>query len=90
MSSIPLIDRTKRWGGDEVLAPEASAGRASTGCPFAPRCPYVMDECWETIPPLFRIDPDRAASCFLYKEHPAIKSEEIGVLFRRPEAASVA
>jgi peptide/nickel transport system ATP-binding protein len=90
VSSIPQTDRTKRWGDDEVRAPEGSAGRANAGCTFAPRCPFVMDECWQTIPPLFRIDPNRAASCFLYKEQPAIKSEEIGTVFHRPQATSVA
>ena len=90
VSSIPLTDRTKRWGGDEDVGIDVSAGRASNGCTFAARCPYVMDECWQTVPPLYRIDPDRAASCFLHKEHPAIRSEEIGTVFHRPDAAAVA
>lgn len=90
VASIPQIDRTRRWGDDEVKAPESSTGRMTSGCTFAPRCPYVMDECWGTIPPLFQIDPDRAASCFLHKQHPAIRSEEIGTVFRRPQPASVA
>ena len=90
VSSIPLTDRTKRWGEDEVKAPESSTGRVTEGCRFAPRCPYVMEECWETIPPLFRINPDRVASCFLYKEHEALPSEQIGEVFFRPETASVA
>jgi oligopeptide/dipeptide ABC transporter ATP-binding protein len=90
VSSIPVTDRTKRWGEDEVRLPEASAGRVTEGCRFAPRCPFVMDECWETIPPLYQVNTDRAASCFLYKEFDAIKSEEIGTVFNRPETASVA
>jgi peptide/nickel transport system ATP-binding protein len=90
VSSIPQTDRTKRWGDDEVKAPESSAARVNTGCTFAPRCPFVMEECWQTIPPLFQIDPNRAASCFLHKEHPAIKSEEIGNVFHRPQTAEVA
>jgi peptide/nickel transport system ATP-binding protein len=90
VSSIPVTDRTKRWGEDDLPIPEASVGRVTQGCRFAPRCPYVMDECWDTIPPLFRIDPDRAATCFLYKEHEAIPSEGIGEVFHRPQPAAVA
>jgi len=90
VSSIPVTDRTKRWGEDDLPIPEASAGRVTEGCRFAPRCPYVMEECWTTIPPLFRIDPDRAATCFLYKEHPALPSEAIGEVFNRAQSAAVA
>jgi oligopeptide/dipeptide ABC transporter ATP-binding protein len=90
VSSIPDTDRTKRWGEDDVPAPEASAGRSTHGCRFAPRCPYVMDECWETVPPLYRVDPDRVASCFLYKEHESLPSERLGEVFHRPQPAAVA
>ena len=54
VASIPLPDRTRSWGGEELKIPEASAGRLSAGCRFAPRCPHVMDDCWTTIPPQLR------------------------------------
>ena len=38
------------------------------GCSFADRCPYVMDICRDHVPPLYRLDPTRAAACFLYQE----------------------
>ncbi len=90
VSSIPVTDRKKRWGEDDIPIPEASAGRVTDGCRFAPRCPYVMDECWNVIPPLYRIDPDRAATCFLYKQHEALPSERIGEVFHRPQPIAVA
>jgi peptide/nickel transport system ATP-binding protein len=90
VSSIPVTDRKKRWGEDDIPIPEASAGRLTDGCRFAPRCPYVMDECWNVIPPLYRIDPDRAATCFLYKQHEALPSERIGEVFHRPQPIAVA
>jgi hypothetical protein len=49
-----------------------------------------MDECWNVIPPLYRIDPDRAATCFLYKQHEAVPSERIGEVFHRPQPVAVA
>ena len=83
VSSIPVTDRTRRWGEDEIPIPESSAGKVTNGCRFAPRCPYVMDECWTRIPPLFRVDEDRAASCFLHQASPVLPSEAIGGVFHR-------
>jgi oligopeptide/dipeptide ABC transporter ATP-binding protein len=39
------------------------------GCPFAPRCSYVMDHCWKTSPPLFFIEEGHKAACFLCEEN---------------------
>jgi len=46
---------------------KAQGGHLISGCTFADRCPYVMDVCHKEVPPLFRVDPARAASCFLYR-----------------------
>jgi peptide/nickel transport system permease protein len=35
------------------------------GCPFAPRCPHVMDICRDVNPPPFDVDPQRTAACHL-------------------------
>jgi oligopeptide transport system ATP-binding protein len=35
------------------------------GCRFHPRCPYVIDKCKETQPPLEQIGPGRWVACFL-------------------------
>lgn len=34
-----------------------------TGCPFAPRCPYVMDECLTSVPSLAG-SPEHQSACF--------------------------
>ncbi len=39
------------------------------GCPFAPRCPSVMEVCQRTMPPLVPLEaagPGHAAACYLY------------------------
>jgi oligopeptide transport system ATP-binding protein len=33
-------------------------------CPFAWRCDYVLDRCWEEIPPLLTVDVRHQAACF--------------------------
>jgi ABC-type oligopeptide transport system ATPase subunit len=59
-----------------VAAARQHGGHLISGCTFAERCPHVMDVCRQTAPPLFRLDPGRAASCFLYKDQgPALSSE---------------
>ncbi len=55
----------------------AHGGHILTGCTFTDRCPYVMPMCHENPPPLFRIDPQRAATCFLYRDRPALASEQL-------------
>jgi oligopeptide/dipeptide ABC transporter ATP-binding protein len=88
VSSIPLPDRTRRWGGEELKIPEASLGRTSAGCRFAPRCPYVMDDCWTTIPPKFCLNPDRLAACFLYRDRGVAPSADVASVFTSAEANS--
>jgi peptide/nickel transport system ATP-binding protein len=88
VSSIPLTDRSKRWGQDEIPIPEASVGRLSDGCPFAPRCPYVMEQCWSTLPPLFRTDDDRVAACYLHEQMPVLPSEAMGDVLHRAHTAA--
>jgi len=34
------------------------------GCPFAPRCPAVVERCTEERPPLMPLHPDRTSACW--------------------------
>jgi peptide/nickel transport system ATP-binding protein len=88
VSSIPLPDKTRSWGGDEPKIPEGSAGRVTTGCRFAPRCPYVMEECWGNPPPKFRLDADRLATCFLYKDRPVSTDADVSAVFEHPQVTT--
>jgi oligopeptide/dipeptide ABC transporter ATP-binding protein len=88
VASIPLTDRKRVWGGDELKIPEASAGRLSTGCRFAPRCPHVMEQCWSKTPPTFLLDIDRSAACLLYRERPVSAAPDVTVAFYKPTRAT--
>jgi len=56
----------------------AHGGHLVQGCTFADRCPHVMDICRPNVPPLYRLDDARAASCFLYRDQgAAIASEQL-------------
>ena len=38
------------------------------GCPFHPRCPYVMDICRKEEPPIIEIKPGHYVACHLYSK----------------------
>ena len=85
VSSIPQPDRSRSWGDEEIPALEATADRRSRGCSFAPRCPHAFDRCWSEVPPLYQVDADQAAACFLRAESPLLPKGEIGQAFHRPD-----
>jgi ABC-type oligopeptide transport system ATPase subunit len=65
-------------GAGASAAAKAHGGHLIGGCTFSDRCPHVMDMCRQSPPPLFHLDPGRAASCFLYREEgPALSSESL-------------
>ena len=78
VSSIPLPDKNKRWGGVEI---ETVQNRKSTGCKFAPRCPAVMEKCWSQRPAYYTPDPARTVNCFLYEEYPTMSSPDVSQVF---------
>lgn len=79
VSSIPLPDPDHPWGGEGDLERKAAAanaaGKGTHGCKFANRCPFVMAECHEKPPPLYRTNPDRAVACYLYKESETVTGQ---------------
>jgi peptide/nickel transport system ATP-binding protein len=55
-------------GAGVGAAAKAHGGHLISGCTFADRCPHVMAMCRQSVPPLYRLDPTRAAACFLYRD----------------------
>lgn len=69
--SLPSLDNKGVFNGIPGLAP--SLLRLPSGCPFHPRCPYVMPVC-ETAPPVLDTLADgRQVACYLYSD----KSEKV-------------
>jgi len=88
VSSIPVADRRRRWGEDASAdgEPTLSTPRVHAGCPFAPRCPAVMDMCWQSPPRLFMPDERRAAACFVYRNAPVVASADVARVFADSES----
>lgn len=84
VNSIPLPDPKKRWNkrtAREVFAKPPSG--KNLGCRFAERCPHVMAKCWDSQPPLYGVEQDRAVACFLYSDFPALDKAEVTGLYTR-------
>jgi peptide/nickel transport system ATP-binding protein len=82
VNSIPLPDPKKRWSkGTSREAPRKPPEGKNLGCKFAPRCPHVMPKCWQSPPPLYGLDRDRAVACYLYDKAPALDKAEVMSLY---------
>jgi peptide/nickel transport system ATP-binding protein len=79
IDSIPWPDLNRRWGETEIKAREAAVEDMSEGCKFYGRCPYATDKC-KTLPPLFQLNDQQAASCYLFDENRQIASERLSEL----------
>jgi peptide/nickel transport system ATP-binding protein len=67
LRAVPRLDATTQLVPIDGQPP--SLVDLPTGCPFAPRCPLVVDACRETEPELSRVDGEQYAAC--------LRSEEI-------------
>jgi oligopeptide transport system ATP-binding protein len=65
LRSIPRLDlgRQKRLVPIEGLPPDLL--EMPNQCPFAPRCSFVIDKCWQENPPLENVGPDHRAACWV-------------------------
>ena len=63
LGSVPRLDAPQ--GARLVPIPGAppSLVDLAPGCPFAPRCPLVIDECLTVEPPLIEVGADHSAAC---------------------------
>lgn len=83
IDSIPWPDLQRQWGQQEIITTDEDSSIASqVGCKFAGRCPHVMDKCKVTRPPLYQIDGQHVASCFLYDGQGILPGEDLGQLFK--------
>ena len=75
LESIPTIE-----GTDEQLIPIPGLPpdllKAPTGCPFAPRCRFVIDRCLVENPPLLNVTANHQSACWRWEEIHALSETE--------------
>jgi oligopeptide/dipeptide ABC transporter ATP-binding protein len=65
IASLPSLDGQDKL--QSIPGSPPSLLNPPAGCPFHPRCPYVMDRCRVAMPPLREHQPDHLAACYLYE-----------------------
>jgi oligopeptide/dipeptide ABC transporter ATP-binding protein len=65
LKAAPELDPTRRSAVDAVRGELPSPLALPAGCPFHPRCRYVMDRCRVEPPALEGRGPNRVAACHL-------------------------
>lgn len=68
LESLPKVDmrEKERLIPIEGLPPDLL--QRPSYCPFAPRCRFVVDHCWEENPPLEAVAPDHYSACWRAQE----------------------
>jgi oligopeptide transport system ATP-binding protein len=68
LASLPRMDETgyRRLASIDGLPPVLL--EKPHYCPFAPRCPYAIEKCWNENPPLLPVGPDHNAACWVDPE----------------------
>ncbi|MGA4668822.1 ABC transporter ATP-binding protein [Propionibacteriaceae bacterium Y1923] len=65
MSAIPKLDPVEEKNRDRIVlrGDVPSPVNPPTGCVFRTRCPVVLDECAEQVPPMVPVDDEHQAAC---------------------------
>jgi oligopeptide transport system ATP-binding protein len=69
LQSLPKVDikrERQRLIAIDGLPPDMTI--KPTHCPFAPRCRFAIEKCWQENPPLYEAGPDHYSACFRWEE----------------------
>lgn len=68
IASAPDPDLLTEQAQGEAKGEPPSLIAPPSGCRFHPRCPFAMERCVTTTPPIFQVDDAHEASCWLYAD----------------------
>jgi peptide/nickel transport system ATP-binding protein len=89
VSSIPLPDLSRRWGDEGMEVSAEQNDRRGDGCRFAPRCPHVLEKCWNVDPENTLPDSDRLIACNLDADGTPPCGPDIAQVFRKGKEEEV-
>jgi oligopeptide/dipeptide ABC transporter ATP-binding protein len=67
LKSVPVLGRAGHTRLEPIKGIVPSPTENIRGCPFAPRCPYVMNICREEYPVLQEVRPGHQVACWLHR-----------------------
>jgi oligopeptide transport system ATP-binding protein len=65
LGSLPRVDETERTKLFSIEGQPPVLFQKPQSCPFAPRCKWVIDRCWNENPPLLDVGPQHRAACWV-------------------------
>jgi len=65
LGSLPKLDSLERTRLYSIEGMPPILYQKPQSCPFAPRCPYVIEKCWNEMPPLESVGPDHRVACWV-------------------------
>jgi oligopeptide transport system ATP-binding protein len=68
LDSIPKVDDRKRTRLASIKGLPPDLLEEPKNCPFAPRCPFAIEKCWQENPPLMAMAPNHYAACWRWEE----------------------
>jgi oligopeptide transport system ATP-binding protein len=65
LAALPRVDRRRDQKLKTIPGSPPNMLNKPRGCPFAPRCGFVIDRCWSDKPPLAELTPGHNAACWI-------------------------
>jgi oligopeptide transport system ATP-binding protein len=65
LGSLPRVDDMERHKLISIEGLPPILFQKPNACPFAPRCKWVMEHCWNENPPLLVVGPEHRAACWV-------------------------
>lgn len=65
LKSLPRVDEKEHGRLSPIKGSPPDLMKPPSGCPFAPRCPHVMQICREEAPALYDLDDTHQSACWL-------------------------
>jgi len=64
LQSVPRLDTSRRRALQPIAGSPRNMLSPPDSCPFAPRCPNVIETCTQILPPLQPVEPGHHIACF--------------------------
>jgi oligopeptide transport system ATP-binding protein len=68
LESIPKLDQKEKTQLSSIKGLPPDLLQAPTYCPFAPRCPFAVEQCWQENPVLQAVAPKHQSACWRREE----------------------
>ena len=65
LAALPRVDRRRDQRLKSIPGAPPNLLVAPRGCPFAPRCEFVIEKCWNENPALMQVDKDHYSACWV-------------------------